>query len=163
MRPKAKRKSPRRHSRGTLFWRIVAHNGGLVFAPEELALGNANLHRALSRARTWGEFRMMVPRAEYSAIVQRSFDNCGERRPRSSDRFSAEQVAGWSDGDYPEWLQQNMDIYLPDAVLRRYGKSEGTMLNGKFWMIPPESGPSMIRELNALGFKVIHKRNLPFS
>jgi hypothetical protein len=161
MRPMAKRKSPRRASRGTLFWRIVAHNGGLVFAPEELALGNAKLHRALGRARTWGEFRAMVPPAEYSAIVQ-SFDNCGERRPKSSDRFSAEQIDGWSDGDYPEWLQQNMDIYLPDAVLRRYGKREGTTLNGDFWMLPAESAPAMIRELKALGFTVIHKRNLQF-
>jgi hypothetical protein len=108
-----KPKPPPPPSRVTLLYRVVPHNGGLVFAPDYVALYVADLHRALDKARTWGEFRSMMPRAEYSRVMRSCFDEEGERRPKSTDPFSAEEVAGWSDGDYPEWVQQDMDLYRP--------------------------------------------------
>ena len=152
----------RTRRKDTVFYRTVPHYGCLVFAPKEVALRVAGLHRALAKARTWGQFRAMVSPADYSEVVRASFDDMYERRPTSTDKFSAEQVAGWSDGDYPEWLQQNMDLYLPEDLLQRYGEAEETVINGDVWMIPPENAAAMIHELEALGFIVKRRSDLPF-
>ena len=146
--------------RQTLLYRVA--NGGLVFAPKDQALHVAGVHRALKQARTWGEFRSMIPKSEYSKVIRASFDNMCERRPKSTEKFSAESVAGWSDGDYPQWLQQDMDIYLPEEVLYRFGTFETTMLNGGFWLIPPANARPMIRALEQCGFRVESGRRVNF-
>ena len=100
----------------------VPHNNGLVFATQARARFVAQLHNALEKARTWGEFRSLIPRAEYSCVIRGSFDDLDERRPRSHDSFSAEQVAGWSDGDLPPWLQQGMGDLRPSTRSARFGE-----------------------------------------
>jgi len=142
-----------RQVRETLLYRIAPHNGGLVFAPKDLALHVARIYRALEKARTWGQFRKMMPRSEYSSLI-REFDENGEPRPKSTDPFDSDQIAGLSDGNYPQFLQQEMEYYLPDEVLNRYGTLETTMHNGFYWMIPRENARDMIRELEESGFRV---------
>lgn len=78
----------------TLLYRVAPPNGGLVFALEEEALEVDRINRALSKSRTWGEFRARMLRAEYSRVIRASFDRMGLRRPKASDAFDAEQVAG---------------------------------------------------------------------
>jgi hypothetical protein len=133
-----------------------------VFAPKDVALAVAGVHRALRKARTWGEFRKMVSRAEYSRVLHVSFDQFDDGRPKSTDAFSPDDVAGWSEGDYPDWLQQEMDRYIPIAILKQFGVRQDTMLNGSFWMIPPEHARPMIAAMEAVGFKVESRRTLPF-
>lgn len=152
-RPTRNRRS-RKAPHKVFLYRIAPHNGGLVFAPKDVALTVANLHRALKKGRTWAEFRNMVSRVEYSRILRCSFDQLGERRPRSTDLFSPDDVAGWAEGDYPAWLQQEMDRYLPGYLLRRFGARRDTILNGSFWMVPAEHARPMIAAMQALGIQV---------
>ena len=102
-----------------------------------------------------------MPRKDYSEVIRR-FDEDGEPRPRSTDPFSGEDVGGWTDGDYPQWLQQDMDIHLPSEVLRQYGERQSTRLNGDYWMIPPEKASDMIRDLEECGFRVENGRKINF-
>jgi hypothetical protein len=102
-----------------------------------------------------------MPRAEYSRVVRSSFDAIEERRPKSGHAFSAEQVAGWSDGDYPTWRQQKVENVLPTTLLERYGGRCSSVINGSFWMIPPEKS-EMIRHLRALGYRIQSRRSLNF-
>src|SRR5688572_30351785 len=98
----------KRSSSRTLLYRVSPYNGGVVFAPAARAELVARINRALKKSRTWSEFRRSMPRAEYSRVM-RVYDENGEPRPRGSDQFSSESVPGFSDGDYPPWLQQEMD------------------------------------------------------
>jgi hypothetical protein len=81
----------------------------------------------------------MIPRTEYSKVIRASFDEMGHRRPKSSHPFDGEQVAGWSDGDYPLWLQQEMDLYLPEEVLREFGRLVFSVMNGPFCKFHPRT------------------------
>jgi hypothetical protein len=73
-----------------------------------------------------------MPRDEYSRIV-RGFDESGEPRPRGSDEFSG--PPGYDEGDYPPWLQAEMD-WIAEDIWSEFGTLEDTMLNGSYWHIP---------------------------
>jgi hypothetical protein len=42
----------------------------------------------------------------------------------------------------------------PEEVLREFGTLESSVINGSFWMIPPEHADAMISRLKELGFAV---------
>lgn len=144
-----------------LLYRTVGHNGGLVFATEDRARRVARIHGAIRTSRTWADFRRAMPRREYSEIL-RYFHEQGEPRPKGSDDFSGEMLPGWSDGDFPPWLQPEMSQLIPVAVLERFGKRLSTPVNGSYWSIPPEAAESMRAELSAMGWKIEHAPDMPF-
>src|SRR5262249_9079592 len=113
--------------RPVLLYNISPANGGLVFATRQRAAFISRIHDAVSGSRTWAEFRRATPGAEYSRITEGR-----EPRPRGSDPFSSDEVPGYGDGDYPPWLQQEMESVLPAEVLEQFGKGEMTMLNGGY-------------------------------
>jgi hypothetical protein len=145
----------------TLLYRTVGHNGGLVFALEHEARRVARIHKAIDNARTWAEFRSLMPRKDYSEVLA-SFDGTGQPRPRGADEFSGEQVPGWSDGDYPTWLQQEMTHVLPLEVLEEYGTLKSTAINGSYWHLPPEREAEIVTALEALGIVVKRAARLQF-
>ncbi len=150
-----------RSGKETLVYRTVGHNGGLVFASESRAKYVARLHQALRTSRTWAQFRAAVPPGEYSAII-RSFDDFGEPRPRSTDSFSAESVPGWSDGDYPPWLQKEMEDVVPMDILEAYGTLERTFVNGCYWHLPSGRASDIVKALEGRGFIVREASDLKF-
>lgn len=145
----------------TLFYRVHPWNGGVVFADEERAKFISLIYEALRTARTWGEFKQLMPVKEYQKI-RRQFDEQGEPRPRLDEDFSSEYVAGVPDGDYPPWLQAEMERIIPRDILRQFGKSETTHLNGPYWHIPEAQIEPMATALRKRGFKVIKAEHLPF-
>jgi hypothetical protein len=140
----------------------VAENGGVVFAEPDRANLIAKIHAAIRSSTTWGEFRFAMPREEYEDLVQTGFDSNGEPRPKSTDPFSGELVPGWSDGDYPPWLQTEMQRILPAPVLEQFGKMESTFLNGNFWLIPEQNLEGICAALVALGWKLERAQDLEF-
>lgn len=144
-----------------LLYRVVPHNGRVVFAKPDRAILISRIHSAINSAKTWGEFRSAMPRKAYSEIV-RGYDGEGEPRPKSTDAFSGESLPGWSGGDYPPWLQPEMDYILPDSVLRQFGEHKDTFLNGSFWLIPEENIAGICAALEALGWEVKCAQNLEF-
>ncbi len=107
------------------------------------------------------DFICLNQRREYSQVV-RSFDDQGEPRPKGADAFSGEMIPGWTDGDFPPWLQPEMPGLIPTSLLERFGKQQATWLNGSFWWLPPESADSLCAELSALGWKTEHAPSLRF-
>lgn len=147
--------------RPRLLYRTVDHNGGLVFATEPEARRVARIHRAIEDARTWAEFRSLMSRRDYSEVLA-AIDLTGERRPKGKDEFSGEGVPGWTDGEYPTWLQAGMDYVIPRKVLIRYGELKDTWLNGSYWHLPPEREQEIVRALESLGFEVERAQDLRF-
>ncbi len=52
--------------------------------------------------------------------------------PADAESFDPECVAGFSDEDYPTWLQAQMDRVIPREILQKFGSSELTFLNGDY-------------------------------
>src|SRR5262245_41792008 len=86
--------------------------------------------------------------------TRRSFNPTTNRAflaPAGSDSFSGESVPGWSDGDYPPWLQAEMDWIAAD-VWREFGTLESTMLNGSYWKIPANKCEAVCAAFRDQGF-----------
>lgn len=151
-----KRKTP-----SDLVYRVSPANGGVVFASHERAAWVAQIHDALRSAKTWGQLRKALPPGEYERILE-SQDTDEEPLPKPRDPFSADQIPSVCDGDYPPWLQPEMDHVLPDEILRRFGQRKSTMLNGSYWHIPEEAIPGITAALKALGRDAVHTPHLHF-
>ncbi|MBK9968769.1 MAG: hypothetical protein IPP07_29470 [Holophagales bacterium] len=127
--------SPR--PRPILYWRVSPANEGLVFATPERAEEVDALYRAITTSRTWGAFRAAMPPEEYEQIVSIVFDEAGEERPEPGTPFDSSVVPGYCDGDYPPWLQTEMEEVLPQKVIDRYGRWVETSING--WYVHLEA------------------------
>jgi hypothetical protein len=145
-----------------ILYRLVPHNSGAVFASSERALFVAGLHKAIKRSSTWGQFAAAIPAEEYEEIVAKQFDAESMRRPSPSTRFSGEDLWGWSDGDYPPWLQSEMEWVIPDEILEQFGQRKQTFVNGPYWHIPEEQMEPMANALRKRGFDVEKAEDLPF-
>lgn len=151
------RETPRK-----LFYRVVPHNGGLVFAEPERAEYIAQIHAAIKSSKTWGAFLGNVPADEAHDVLRTICDALGEQRPGDNGPFSGEAVPGWSDGEYPPWLQQELDGVLPRDVLSAFAKRTATAVNGYYWHIPQERLSEVVTALQNLGFTLVHRPCLEF-
>jgi hypothetical protein len=133
-----------------------------IFAPRTVAENTHRINKAMG-SRTWGEFRKMMPRDDYSELIGEMFDNQGKRRPRSSDDFDCDAVPGYSEGEYPRWLAPRMDEWVPVYMLRKYGTPTDSMVSDSFWDINEEDADKLAEELRARGFTVTHEPDLEFS
>jgi hypothetical protein len=146
----------------------VSHGGSLIFAPPERALYIDQLHRAIEESKTWGEFRKRLPPGEYRRLFAESFSaDPGEadkefQEPTDSQQFSSEDVPGYSEGDYPPWLATEQDVYLPQEILKQFGRRETSAINGGFWNLKPAHRDLIIERLTGLGYKVEEREDLKF-
>lgn len=122
----------------------------LVFAPPKVAEYNSAIHRALE-ATTWGEFKALMPPKEYkrllNAVREGEYDlhtdddhHAHKHRdlPSNDDPFDPTfWFPSYGDGDYPDWLQKDQDLWLPDSILKRLARSDTSVLNGDFGIIDP--------------------------
>ena len=113
-----------------LHYRVVPHNDGLVFAEPERADMVAQTHNAIKTATTWRELKVLMPPDERTEIEQWMAADDAEKS-QDDDKFVPEAIPGWSDGDYPPWLQQEMDSVLPQQVLARFAEKKITAVNGR--------------------------------
>jgi len=140
-------------------------NGGLVFASEAAVRESDRMHRAL-KSTTWGEIRRLLPPDEYRRFeaYMREFteeNGDGWTVPDDTEEFSCEWVPGFSDGDYPPWLQTRESHVLPKSVLHRFGELKSTS-NGGYWHVSPEHAKAIVTELEQRGYQVRHEPKLCF-
>lgn len=151
------RETPRR-----LVYRVSPYNNCLVFAEPDRAEHIARIHRAIKKSKTWGAFRRAMPPGEFERLQRSMMKDDEFEMPSDRDPFGGEQLPGWSDGDYPAWLQQEMDLVLPQAVLGRFGRQVATAINGFYWEISESRMNEVCTALMDLGFELERKQTLPF-
>jgi len=78
----------------------------------------------------------------------------GEDPPNETDAFEASNIAGAEDGDYPRWLQADMDSWIPRELLLKYGENATSRLNGRYWDIYEGAAEALANDLRALGYTV---------
>jgi hypothetical protein len=158
----AKKRVKRKSSPMRLLYNIHPANLGLVFAEPERAHFISRIHRAICDSATWREFRLRMPRDEYSRVMREWFDEQGEPRPRGADEFELEMVPGYCDGDYPDWLQAEMHKILPVEILEEFAIRENSMLNGPYIHINAEHLSAITSRLENLGYVVEDGTHLSF-
>jgi hypothetical protein len=133
-----------------LVYRRVPHKPELVvIASRPRALHVHKIWQAINRAKTWKQFASMLPDGEWLALRDQM-----EERPRGSDRFNAEMLPGYSDGDYPPWLQTEVAQCLPAIAREEFSLKQDSVLNGPFWEIPADIEAPLIERLRQLGYSV---------
>jgi hypothetical protein len=148
---RAKRRS-RHAQRREVVYRPLPHNPHtLVFSDKNRALCVHQIWQAINRAKTWKEFFTLLPASE-----RRAFKGLlvSEDEFRPQDRFSAESLPGYSDGDYPPWLQAEVNQHIPTVLLEEFGVAQTSTINGWFWEIPAEIEMGLVERLKAAGFAV---------
>jgi hypothetical protein len=144
--------------------------GGVVFAFEAEARRLDRIYWALEHAKTWGEFRRLLPEGEWDDVVEAldltDQDNLQFEDDQSpwiaflGQPFDACELTG--DGDYPKWLQQHMDKVLPPDLVEKYGEWQRSSFNGEFLHIDPDHIDEIVTALRNRGYQVDEGRGLTF-
>ena len=148
-----KPKPPTSESNLDLVYRRIPHKpASVVVAPRDRAFYVHQIWQAIKQAKTWKQFATMLPAGEWQHLL-----GLLEEKPSESEEFSAESLPGYSDGDYPPWLQTEVARCVPAAVLNELGRKQDSVLNGPFWDIQSENEGLLVARLGALGYGVERK------
>jgi hypothetical protein len=106
----------------------------------------------------------LLPDDESLQLAERIFGDAMEPTPvpQDDDPFDGALIPGYDEGDYPDWLQRDMEWILPKQIADRYGTMVTTRLNGDYLSIEVESEEEVIRALKRLGFQVERRDDLMF-
>jgi hypothetical protein len=77
----------------------------------------------------------------------------GERPPMPPDCFEPSQVPGHDDGDWPDWVEQEMLDWLPDSIVKKFGEVKSTFLNGPFLLLDINRTSEIVAALEDLGYE----------
>lgn len=140
-----------------LYYRISDYGNAVVIARESGAHRVDAIRKAIKTAKTWGEFRAMLPAGEWDSIAyslnpDEDPDEDSEDRFADDLPFNAERLPGFSDGDYPDWLMQRMLDILPEDILDKYAEINATIHSGNLCFIEEGNLENVRRELEDRGF-----------
>ena len=150
----------------------LAGNGGAVFDTVDHAIYADAVHGALQEAKTWGEFRRLLPEGEWETVEERLSEAFGDELLQREDEeenedepaperhwendaapFTMSDVPGLDEGDYPAWRQADMEEVVPEDLLEAFGKIEASP-NGPFWLVPHENAAALADALRLRGYHV---------
>ncbi|KAA0087072.1 hypothetical protein CIW52_04235 [Mycolicibacterium sp. P9-64] len=133
---------------------IVYRTGGdgfdsALFAVRTSAEYVAKIRTALYQSKIWAEFKTKLPSGEWEKLEEQLGD------VDDDDPFTADDVPGHADGDYPEWLRQSQLGWFPPELIEKYdGEITLTTLNGWVLDLPAGKAEEIADELRALGHTV---------
>lgn len=145
---------------------------GLVFIDEGEAHDLVQLHRALGRARTWGEFRAQAPSHWYEDAVERLRDRMldeteddeydSHEEPTVEKKFEAEEIPGHVDGDWPGFPHVSMGSWVPDEVQDRFGSMTHSWgLDAIYWIVlAPEHEEEIVSAMQRHGYDCVRDEDL---
>ena len=123
---------------------------GVLFALRGDAENLAQTRKALANSKTWGEFRANLPFGEWEQNLAERFDDV----PPDDEPFSADEVPGYADGDYPRWLMQAQLDWFPEELLAKYGERQSSVFNGEMLELYADKAEEIAAELRAMGHTV---------
>ncbi len=143
---------------------------GLVFIDEEKAHDLVQLHRALGRAKTWGEFKAQAPSHWYEEAVERleeqmldEIENDGDdvyEEPAAEQEFDAEEIPRHVEGDWPGFPHMSMEYWVPGEVQDRFGSMVPTAISGDFLQLSPEYEDEIVSAMQRHGYDCVRDDDL---
>jgi hypothetical protein len=122
----------------------------LVVIPLAWARRLASLRAAIRECGTWGEFLDEIA-ADPKTLADLTHRLGGEL-PNDDESFSADDLPGYGDGDWPMWPAQAMLDWLPESV-QALGTVEYSTFNGPFLQLDPDGQKEVIEALAAEGIE----------
>jgi len=123
---------------------------GVLFARKQDAEDVAQIRKALENSKTWGEFRANLPSGEW----EQNLELCFVDFPADDKAFDTDDVPGYVDGDYPQWLKRTQLDWFPDDLIEKYGDRQTSVLNGEMLDLPASKAEEIAVELRAMGHSV---------
>ena len=157
--PFGRRPAPKPAEERVLFYTVDTGNIGVVFANPDKARRVSAIHKAIDKAKSWGEFAKLLPEGEWDSIVAKWEDD-GEEPPDPTAKFDSSRIPGHCDGDYPDWLQKEMLDLLPRDLCVKFGKIQDSVINGSLLFIPHESLDGLVKALAERGIRAEHTPDL---
>jgi hypothetical protein len=143
-----------------LFYTDVPHMDSLVFAPPEIANEISEVYFALKTAKTWGQFRSLMPSDQMADLERKWLED--KSGPWGDDEPFEAAWTGYLEAEYPRWLQADQDFWLPEEFLENWGKQESGFTSGGFWTFDPKKEEAIVADLKALGYLVTRRDDLNF-
>ncbi|MFN0010142.1 MAG: DUF3293 domain-containing protein [Phycisphaerales bacterium] len=114
-----------------------------------MAQSIARQHFVVKYANTWPQARVVLTRPEYRKLRRLKLDDGDVAKPSSCEPFDPPPAYG--DGLWPGWPAQKALTWVPEAIVRRYGKVEGSQHDGLFlqWKA---AAPEIVAALESAGF-----------
>jgi hypothetical protein len=149
---------------------------GLLFLEKEYALDIARFREALTRASTWGELKSRVSDERYRETVDKWVESEHDRllyegdledndepkvpRPDADDAFDAEEIWGYSDGDWPEFAPRMMGTWVDEEIIEEHGFYVYPTLNAEYPMIGFDNEEKVVSLLEERGYLCIRDDDL---
>ncbi len=80
--------------------------------------------------------------------------------PKDEDRFDPYEIDSFHSADWPQPLALTQFFCLPAEVVRTYGRSYETSINGTFAELEPEEGMEAVAMMEQLGFRCVEDEDL---
>ncbi len=162
--------APREASRTRLVYGEI--QDGLVFIDEGEAHDLVQLHRALGKARTWGEFKAQAPSHWYEDAVERLKEqlldeiedekNDAYEEPGAEQRFDAADIPGHVDGEWPGFAHVSMGNWVPDEVQDEFGSmTHSWSLDAIYWIVlAPDKEDQIVSAMQRYGYDCVRDDDL---
>lgn len=138
-----------------------------VFTTEERAQENIDSSRAFE-AKTWGEFKSILPSKDYEWIAEILIERQFEDKVEDDESFEPSDDEPFTEGDwildadYPGYLvYENVD-HLPTHIIEKHAEEVITMHDGIYYKLALGIIGSLIKDLNVSGISAEHRPDLDF-
>jgi len=142
----------------TLYVSSGAEREPLLALPHTAETLSACIH-ALEQAKTWADFRRLMPAAELTRLQGLMRDD-GARMPDGDKPFDADLLPGFADGDWPALITSTMLREVPEPVLKAFGDRGPSALNGDLVQFDADQLPAIKAMLSELGWTVLERPDL---
>ena len=151
-----------------------------LIAPRATMEDVARVVQVVTTSRTWGEVRENASAELYQELLNRAgygtledylvgveegtpipghaaaatedYEDLGYDRPPDDDEpFHASMIDSYMCGDFPPMVEHIMESFLPRRIVRDYGRSYETSINGSFVEIDPAHADEVIAALEVRG------------
>ena len=141
-------------------------HGNVVFQTVEQAIFDDAVHGALAEAKTWGEFRRLLPEGEWETIEEvllevADYDlevdqkHLWELDETPFDEKS--QIPDYRDGDHPRYAEQSIDEVIQEVLLEVHGVHETSI---PFFLYDIDEAEAFVDALRLRGYRVEHTQFL---
>jgi len=129
-------------------WIVGEFDDRLIVMPEREAHGLAVLHGALQDAATWADLVTSIE--DHPELLREVRERYGDELPEESEAFNADEVRGFSEGDWPAHPKELMIGSIPEPVAS-LGVVAPTLFGEGLLEIAPGSRREVLRRLERLG------------
>lgn len=155
-------------------------NEGLVFAPKENALAQAQKWKAIKTAKTWQDFIDLTSQETFESVIYEILEYLDYEQlypnylmgedlsnyisdlvlPQPEDPFSTDLLPEFDEGEYMPILAQEMMAWIPVDLQEEMGEIVRDEAKSFYYKIDPENENLAIKSFEILGYEIEKNQKL---